>query len=327
MDENDESTYKVYTLNPYYNSDKELFGLTIRGKANEYKLAQAQFRKCMVKGKGFDLLGNKMNIVDVRHKKAMLCCIVEIKSDQSDSPGNVEVKVYDQSKNGASIELRKLPDFEYKYVEILTGMIEKFLDEFMAGNNIFQSQLSSKQHCSPSGSISSKPKRFTCHICKWESKLSNGLKIHMSRIHPNHKQAAISTHINSLEKPSTSATKTEHTNKRSLPSLKCNSCESNFNTENKLKEHIHNQHETNETKNMSLNSSSSSPPRKKLPEVVDSVSDCKSCYSFHSSLVTRINNLEQMVNELKSLSEQGSKASPEDIIVATTMSLIMITKS
>ena len=39
MNEEEGNTYKFYTLNPYYNSDKELFGLTIRGKAIEYKSA------------------------------------------------------------------------------------------------------------------------------------------------------------------------------------------------------------------------------------------------------------------------------------------------
>ena len=104
-----EEEFKVYSVNPYMNSDNEPYGITFKGKAKDYKLAHEAIKKFIAKGKEITLLGSTVKIVDVRNNKGFLKVILIVSKDE-EVFGNVEMKVYDPSKKkGATIELRKLP--------------------------------------------------------------------------------------------------------------------------------------------------------------------------------------------------------------------------
>ena len=57
-----------------------------------------------------------MKILDASHNKAMINAIVEVSTKNEVEKGNVELKIYNPSlnkKKGATIEMRKVLDFEY----------------------------------------------------------------------------------------------------------------------------------------------------------------------------------------------------------------------
>ena len=162
----DDSDFKLYTVNPYFNSDKEPMGLTFKGKAKEYKLAHETIKKWLKKGAEIVLSNGKLKVVNLPVKKAMTNAIIEVELSP-ENIANVEMKVYEQStkKNkGATIELRKLPGSEYEHVERLKVILEKLLDDIIEGKDPLKKF---KRNCLKSmlTNISSNKKRFVCPVC------------------------------------------------------------------------------------------------------------------------------------------------------------------
>ena len=119
MEGNIDDQIKVYKVTPYLNSIKEPFGLTIKGKSKAYINAHKSVQGLIIKGKVITTTGGKIKVADASHKKGMINAIVEVGVGETEI-GNVEMKVYDPSldkKKGATVELRKMSDSDYNYVE------------------------------------------------------------------------------------------------------------------------------------------------------------------------------------------------------------------
>ena len=129
--------YKVYKEKEYTNSDKEPFGLTLKGKAKEFYVAHKKLRDLVVKNKQYMIADAKMKVLDVVKHKSIGDCTVEVSGDGS--KGNAELKIYKPNpdkKKGATLELRKKPGFDYDVVKKLKTMITIIVDGFIAGDEI-----------------------------------------------------------------------------------------------------------------------------------------------------------------------------------------------
>ena len=230
--------------------------------------------KSMIKkGKQYPTEEGNIKVLDVTNNKAMVNAIVEIQEKKGGNKGNVELKIYNPSlnkKKGATLELRKMSSFDHSYVEFLRNAITKLLDGFISGDELEQVL---KNDCSRRvvGSITSKPKLFTCDVCKWQTKFGSALKAHKTRIHGDNQYSFdickfqgkdsvdLKDHVDSEHKLN---------NKRTKVCYKCKvqNCLSTFDSERKLKEHDQGQHsepDISHSSSIDMESPSCSPPRKK----------------------------------------------------------------
>ena len=249
------------------NSNKEPFGVTFKGKSKDYILAHEKFKSMIVKNKNISTSGGKIKILDATNKQGFINATVEV-LDENKEKGNVDLKVYHPSKKGATIEIRKISDYEYRYVEILKGHIADILDK-----NIEDQETSGG--C----------KLFTCNICNWQTRVEALLKGHKKRMHASSTKTkphfCSECDFKTVNPASLSLHKCdEHvrqTRKRAKVTFKCDldKCQSTFYYESNLKEHKMSQHEkTNDQnpRNLANKSPSSSPPRKKID---NSVKECE----------------------------------------------------
>ena len=225
-----DSVIKSYKVKPYLNNDKGAFGLTINGNGKEYIDAHLAIKKLIKKGKLITASTGKFKVVDVKTNKTMIQAVIEVTALDA-KKGNVDLKIYDPSvnkKKGATIEIRKAPDFEYFHVENLQDIIISLLDSNIAGQVIHKD-------------IGTKPKVFSCDICKWETKFGSCLKAHKSRMHINAR-------------------------KRAKNSLQCKNlkCDKTFEDGGQLNVHMQNEHVNVNLKKSGTESPFSSPPRKKF---------------------------------------------------------------
>ena len=178
--------YKVYKEKPYLNSDREPFGLTLNGKTKEYVNAHENLKSMIKKGKQIKVEAGSMKILDVTHNKAIVNAIVEV-TVSGVVKGNVELKVYNPSlnkKKGATIEMRKMSDFDNTNVECLKSMITGILDGLLEGMDVEEVLKNDGKFIKkPVSKVTSKPKLFTCDICRWKTKFGTALKAHKTRIH------------------------------------------------------------------------------------------------------------------------------------------------
>ena len=254
-----EEVFRVYKENPYFNSNKEPFGITLKGKTKEYVSAHENFKALIITGKVITTPLGKFKVLDAAPKQGMINATIEVMDEEE--KGNAEIKVYNPSlnkKKGATIEIRKVSDFEYKYVERLKNIIENWLDTYLGSNDI--------NGC----------KYYTCDICKWQTRFQPALKGHKKRMHTqtptNDEVVCNKSEYKPTTRPSLNVHENnKHTNlskKRQTVTYKCDweKCESTFYYEANLKEHKISQHReklghvliVEDTK-----SPSSSPPRKK----------------------------------------------------------------
>ena len=310
--------YKVYKEEPYFNSAKEPFGITLKGKTKEYLLAHQALKQILVKRKKIGGEVKMMKFVEVTKGTAMVNAIIEV-TDNGEVKGNAELKVHNPSlkKKGATLELRKMSGFDYECVLILKAMITNILDGVIAGRDITEvlKELSrNSQNQKNIGKISCKPRRFCCEICNFETKFSSALKSHITRIHTNAAGPTKCFKCSTCNFESNSITslnnhvKTHKGLKRSNAIFKCTVCASSFDTEERLAEHEHNQHPKS---NQSLDfckqgSVSSSPPRKKIELEETDTSEVEmldlelEADSFvHRLLENRIKELEIQVQTLE----------------------------
>ena len=157
---------KVYKEKPYFNSNKEPFGITLNGKSREYVAAHENVKALIVKGKVITTSIGKIKVKDASHRQGMINAIVEV-DDETDK-GNVEIKVYNPSlnkKKGATIEIRKVSDYDYSYVVNLKNIITNMLDKYLGDKDM--------HGC----------KFFTCNICNWQTRFEPALKGHKKRMH------------------------------------------------------------------------------------------------------------------------------------------------
>ena len=124
--------YKVYREKKYLNSNKEPFGITIKGKSKEYLTAHGTLKGILVKKRVFETKLGGMKIVNVTNDRGLFVVIIEVK-DQKNQKGHVELKLHASGKKGATTELKKMSGVEYFYVELLKSMITMFLDGFIEG--------------------------------------------------------------------------------------------------------------------------------------------------------------------------------------------------
>ena len=208
--------------------------------------------------------------------------------------------------------------FEYSHVESLKNFITSVLDGLIAGNDIEQVISSKKDSKKLFSRITSNPKLFTCDVCKWQTKFGSALKAHKTRIHNQNDNNScdicdfkgkslldIKEHVKNGRKQS---------NKRHKEIFTCEipACNSNFESENKLKSHENHQHDTaNKNVENKDESPTSSPPRKKQDiedatvndiEMIDLEIEANNL--IKNMLETRIKQLEK---EVKDLHEQKEK--------------------
>ena len=227
--------YKVYKEKPYLNSAREPFGLTINGKTKEYLTAHETIKSLMKKGKTYLLEKGKIKILDVTISKAMHNAIIEV-DVVGRTKGNVELKVHAPSrKKGATLEMRKVSSFEYDHVVLLKNIIKSLLDGFINGGTIPEVMKNFKtESLKLDSKVTSKPKLFECHYCKWETRFSSALKTHIKRMHSKEE------------------------------SFKCELCDHITKSKLMLDEHMKDLHKQNNKRHMEIISPSSSSPHKKL---------------------------------------------------------------
>ena len=263
-----EGDSKVYKEKPYLNSNKELFGLTNKGKTKVYVAAHENIKQMMIKNKQVTTAEGKMKIVDTSWSKAMVSSIIEVVNTDNSIYGEVELKVHNASndkKKGATLEIRKLSDSEYCHVELLRNIITSLLDKFMKNEDLKTSNSRFK----------TEKESFKCIICQWETRSEPALKGHMKKLHSTGKPFVCDKCGQTSESKSKLQTHVrlnheKETRKRFTPSFKCEECESTFTKKERLAEHIVSQHGENTEAVIVRNDSLASPPRKKLETVIES---------------------------------------------------------
>ena len=126
---------KVYKEKPYFNSDKQPFGLTLKGRSKVYIKAHEAFKELMIKNKKYNVVSGTMKFIDVAKKPSMINATVAVTVNDTEQ-GNVDLKLYNPNKKGATIELRKTTDSCYESVNSLKEMICTFLDGLLAGKEV-----------------------------------------------------------------------------------------------------------------------------------------------------------------------------------------------
>ena len=102
----------------------------------------------------------KIKILDAPNNKAMVNAVVEV-TFKNVMKGHVELKVYNPSinkKKGATIEIRKMPDYEYLWVERLRDILINLLERFIDGE-VLETASKGLINSVP-GRVTSKPKLF-----------------------------------------------------------------------------------------------------------------------------------------------------------------------
>ena len=85
--------YKVYTEKPYFNSDKDPFGVTLNGKTKDYLRGHEVIKNLIITGKKNFVEEERIRIVEATHKKGMVIGIIEVASKSESDKGNAELKV------------------------------------------------------------------------------------------------------------------------------------------------------------------------------------------------------------------------------------------
>ena len=177
--------FKVYQEHPYQNSNKEPFGVTIKGKTKDYLNAHGSFKELVKKGALYKVDGGSMKFLDVADMRGIFVAIVQV-TKKDNSKGNAELKVYAPSTNkkkGATIELRKVSDYEYSFVDALKYMIEMILDGFVDGADIDEIVGKGETTTYRKSRVTSKPNLFNCDLCNFQTRFGSALKTHKTKIH------------------------------------------------------------------------------------------------------------------------------------------------
>ena len=311
------SSYCGYTENPYPKSPNPPMGVTFKGKAKSFLDAHEKLRLMLTNGKGkvFSTNGKNWKILDVKSLPTILDAIVEV-----ESKGNVNLKIYCKNKKkSATIELRKLPDFEYDAVEAMQKTMKDFLDSNDDESNEIKKSL-----------VTSKPKLFQCDICNWESKFSSELRNHMKTLHPENK----SYKCQFCEK--TFLSKKEYEAHMNIH--KCVHCQLCFKTETEIENHIRCFHKGD--KKRFNTSPSNSPPMKRLNQHIelmdvdhDVSEDLMDIEIEASAVVTRLKELQikklesrivELEKQLKNKEDKKNQALSRNIFNVHKMHLPLL---
>ena len=95
-----------YIEKPYLNSNKEPFGMTIKGKSKEFIAGHGHIKDLMIRGKTISTKVGKIRVLDVSHGKTIVNAILEVSIDESPEEGEVELKIHNPSldkKKGATL--------------------------------------------------------------------------------------------------------------------------------------------------------------------------------------------------------------------------------
>ena len=168
VDETFESQVEVlkpYKEKQYFNSNKEPFGITLNGKSRGYIAAHDKVKALMIKKKNIVSDVGRFKVLDTSRPPGFINATVEV--ENGDDKGNVDIKVYNPSlnkKKGATIEIRKLSDFDFKHVEILRDIITSLLDKYLTQEE-----------------STNETKYYTCDICKLQKRFEAALKGHKKK--------------------------------------------------------------------------------------------------------------------------------------------------
>ena len=257
-----EEASKVYDEKPYFNSNKDPFGVTLKGKTKLYIAAHKKVKEMVIKNKVITTSMGKIKFIEVNQKPGFVNAIVEV-ADESEM-GNAEIKIYNPSlskKKGATIEMRKCPDYDYAIVDKLKDIVASLLDKYLVENE------------------SNGCKVFTCDVCQWQTRFEPALKGHKKRMHGKAQSVKGEFVCDGCEFTTvTNDLLILHKNnkhkaelKRQKTSFKCTvtGCNSTFYYERNLSEHKRSQHAIKTDKRETLHSPTSSPPRKRFEKEIE----------------------------------------------------------
>lgn len=354
----DEET-KVYKIKEYKNSDGDPFGLTINAKQKEYVEAHAKFKELLKNFREYNVESGKLKVFGTNKTKSKISSTIEVSSSDGNR-GKVDLNVYNPGKKGATIEIRKAPDFDYDFVIKAKNSINSLIDKFMNGIDLESVVRESKKKILNKNVPVEKEKKIGCDSCEWKTVSSSALKAHITRVHMiqqkiscdvcDYKAENKSDMIDHIEAKHDSkkifdevlqscrisgADKIEGTSieelsslmddvsqcdekssnrKRIKSSFKCDNCQSTFDDENRLKEHIAQQHPIFGPAILYLNrddKTQTSPPRKFQNIVDDSDVEMKEVDSIENE--TNDMKIKEWSKELEIVQDENFKLKKEII--------------
>ena len=280
--------YRAYIEKPYLNSNKEEFGVTIKGKTKDFLNAHQSFKDLVIKGTCYNVDNGSIRFLDVTDTRGIFVATVQV-TQKNGNKGNAELKVYAPSTNkkkGATIELRKMSDFDYSFVHALKVMIEVILDGFIDGADISEIVTNGKVNTARKSRVTSKSNLFTCELCNFQTRFGTALKTHKTKIHDL--------------KPSAT--------------YKCTGCDFQALNESLFNQHIKEAHKNSNKRQKESISPSSSPPAKKhggligeeeLQEAMDMDIQIEANDFINRMLQNRIEELEKELAKLKEEKEMA----------------------
>ena len=165
---------KPWSEVPWNNSDKELAGISIKGKAKIFKNYSSKVG-CLLKkrAKVFRVNDTKIKVVKHTYKKAAMCCEMEVEGTNGITE-TVETTIYQPS---GTITLLRKPEVNPSFLDQLCKVLIAFLDTATADEVInWSSRLKAKP-------IPVKTAVNKCTLCSYETKNKVSLKRHYTIVH------------------------------------------------------------------------------------------------------------------------------------------------
>ena len=120
---------KPWTEKPYYNSDNEVMGHTIKGKGKTFIHNSGKVANLLKKRmKIYKVNNNKIKVTKHIYKKNALCSEIEVEKNDGNKT-SLEATIFLPSN---SIEVRRKPDVDPSFVGILRDVLLGFLEQFLS---------------------------------------------------------------------------------------------------------------------------------------------------------------------------------------------------
>ena len=168
---------KPWTEHPWLNSDKEVLGITIKGKHKSFRNNSAKIVNLMKKRiKIYKVNDTEIKVTRHIFKKSALCCKVEVTS-KNGSKDKVEVTLYEATK---TISLLRKSDVDHYFVELLHNVLTSFLEKLLSGATEGELIAWASKNSKP---IMAKTTINNCNLCTFMTKSKVALKRHYTIVH------------------------------------------------------------------------------------------------------------------------------------------------
>ena len=166
-----------WTEHPWLNSDKEVLGVTIKGKFKLFRDSSSKIMTLMKKRmKTFKVDDTQIKVVKHVFKKAALCCDTEVVS-KNGSKDNIEITLYHST---GTISLLRKPNVDHSFIELIRNVIVSFLEKFVSGAKEEEVIAWSSRTSKP---ITVKTNTNSCTLCSFVTKSKMALKRHYTIVH------------------------------------------------------------------------------------------------------------------------------------------------